>query len=323
VPWPQSDWGTFFDGDSFIVLHTKGGPSGLSWDVYFWLGRYTTLDEAGTAAYKTVELDDFLGGAPRQYREVQGEESPGFLGLFPQSTLKILAGGVDSGFTHVEASKGVLTTTLFHVSGPSMRTIRVEECPSPLSSASLCEADCFVLFPAGLGKSTYVFCGCNSSPGERMRASQYATQNTKGTSKVEVVTTADAPEEFWNALGGKGSVPEEVPQTAKKCEGSPVKLYHVTDASGAVSFDLVAEGASNVKDYPSLKSGDCYVLLDEKGAATVWVGSGANSIEKRESMRWTQSLLNMQGTPNARLSRIMEGDESADFKQRVRCGTTG
>lgn len=47
------------------------------WFIAVWL-----QDEAGVAAYKTVELDDYLGGAPVQHREVEGHESKGFLNYF-------------------------------------------------------------------------------------------------------------------------------------------------------------------------------------------------------------------------------------------------
>jgi gelsolin len=50
-------------------------PDKLAYDVHFWIGSESTQDEYGTAAYKTVELDDKLGGEPVQHREVEENES--------------------------------------------------------------------------------------------------------------------------------------------------------------------------------------------------------------------------------------------------------
>lgn len=48
----------------------------------FGAGDFCTQDESGSAAIFTVQMDDFLGGKPIQYREVQGHESKTFLGYF-------------------------------------------------------------------------------------------------------------------------------------------------------------------------------------------------------------------------------------------------
>ena len=87
VPWPRSKYGRFHTGDSYIVLHTyapepQKNPRKLAWQIHFWIGKESSQDEYGTAAYKAVELDNKLGMAAVQFREAEGYESDAFKKLF-------------------------------------------------------------------------------------------------------------------------------------------------------------------------------------------------------------------------------------------------
>jgi len=46
------------------------------------LGKDCSQDESTAAAIFTIQMDDYLGGKPVQYREIQGFESNNFTSYF-------------------------------------------------------------------------------------------------------------------------------------------------------------------------------------------------------------------------------------------------
>jgi hypothetical protein len=140
VPWPAERYGEFYSGDAYICLITRLTAGGtLAWDIHFWLGASFSQDEMGVAAYKTVELDDFLGGAPIQHREVEGHESEAFLALFDH--LQVMQGGIESGFNKMRPAE--YRPRLLHLRGSKMGKVRQVEVP--LTRSSLNSDDVFVL----------------------------------------------------------------------------------------------------------------------------------------------------------------------------------
>jgi Gelsolin repeat len=96
----------FFRGDCYLALSVTGSKTHPTCNIFYWIGDSTSIDEAGTVAYKAFELDNVLTARnfhATQYREVCGVESDLFLSNFPG--MRILAGGYDSGFHHVEAQE--------------------------------------------------------------------------------------------------------------------------------------------------------------------------------------------------------------------------
>jgi gelsolin len=140
-------------------------------DVHFWLGLETSQDEAGTAAYKTVELDDFLLGAPTQHREVQGFESKLFLSYFKE--LVVARGGIDSGFKRVGPKE--YKSRLYHICGNSAKNLSVRQVE--MSYKSLNDGDVFVL---DAGMSIYQMNMSKSSAQERNKAASFGNDIYKG-----------------------------------------------------------------------------------------------------------------------------------------------
>jgi gelsolin len=179
VPVPKADHGQFFDGDSYIILHSQQvkptdtaeeEKTKLIHDIHFWLGAHTSLDEAGTAAYKTVELDSFLHCTATQHRETQSNPSPQFTALFPRLTIR--RGGVATGFRHVTATSATpdiltLLRIFKHPSATGRDAVVVYEVEPTWQS--LDENDVFVL---DTGVKIWVWQGSKCSPMEKAKAAQ-------------------------------------------------------------------------------------------------------------------------------------------------------
>ena len=72
---PLHFWSSHSHNLSLSPFKHTHNSNNFVYDIFFWLGKDTSQDEAGVAAFKTVELDEGLGGGPVQYREVSVSES--------------------------------------------------------------------------------------------------------------------------------------------------------------------------------------------------------------------------------------------------------
>ncbi|KFH45728.1 Severin-like protein [Hapsidospora chrysogenum ATCC 11550] len=332
VAWPAERHGQFYDGDSYIVLHSyqvgQGGNSKLGHDIFFWLGAHTTQDEAGTAAYKTVELDEFLRGAAAQHREVQRAPSDEFLALFP--TLSIRSGGVRSGFRHVEEpTKEEITTLLRVFTNPAGgRGVVVYEVEP--TWRSLDDGDVFVL---DKGDKIWVWQGKDCSPMEKAKAAQVVHDMTLAKHiDVEVLAQAEArSRRVVEMLGGDDETPREGfrqcrPLTSSHDRPPPSsgvktkRLFRLSDASGQLQFDLVKDGPGVSKG--DLDPNDVFLLDDAGQAVWVWEGQGASHAERSRWLQVARRYINwLQSTQDdaylVPLAKVNDGYESKAFLKAI------
>ncbi|KAI0895051.1 putative actin-binding protein Fragmin [Annulohypoxylon nitens] len=326
VPWPKDRYGDFHEGDSYIVLHSykigsKNGEQKLAHDIFFWLGSKTSQDEAGTAAYKTVELDEFLHGVATQHRELQKEPSDDFIALF--SRIRILSGGVRSGFTHVETEEEPKDTLMLlrifkHPSAKRADSVMVYEVEPTWQS--LDENDVFVLERQN---KIWVWQGKKCSPMEKAKAAQVVHDMTLAKHiDVEVLSQEEARSRTIVAMlggedvGGSLQAPRPInPSRSQNVGHRPRRLFRLSDASGQLRFDIVKEGTGiNETD---LDGSDVF-LLDTGDIVWVWQGSRASKAEKAMWIKVAELYIRRLGEDDDKaylspISKVVEGYESPAF----------
>jgi len=324
----QTPRGTFYSDDSYICLNTykKKDANGketeaLAFDIHFWLGKTTSQDEAGTAAYKTVELDDFLHQVPVQHREVEGFESSQFLSYFNDvGGIKLLEGGVASGFKHVEPEK--FKPRLLHLKG--RRNIRVTQVP--LEAKSFNEGDVFVL---DMGLTIATWQGKSAGMNEKGRAGQLCRaidDERKGKPKQFVYSQgAKDVKEFWDYFKDldpafptwPGGIPQVGPDDGKDAEwekANEQRMFRLSDSTGSMQCTEVVPAVKGKYKRDMLKSEDVFIF-DAGNEVFVWVGAGSSAQEKRESMKYAADYMKkFNRDPRLPITKILEGADNNAFK---------
>jgi len=283
VPWPKEWYGKFYKGDSYIVLVTHKVEDVLSHSIFFWLGENTSIDEMGTAAYKTVELDDFFDGEPTEHREVMGNESEQFVKLF--KCMEYLEGGIDSAFTHT--TPDTFQAKLLHVRRLKSGAIRVMEVPR--EREQLNNGDCFVL---DAGTTIYSWYGSEASPFEKAAANN-AAENIENRRAGKAKATTDVDAKFWELLGGEGPVKgkQEVTDEVGEMDFGEGVMYCLSNASGELLCKEVGRGDLKKE----MLCSDDVMMVDAEKEVYLWVGKGAALAEKRNAFRTAMGYLKANG----------------------------
>lgn len=318
--WDKKQYGHFYTGDSYIVMNTymEKESKKLKWDVHFWLGKESSQDEIGVAAYKAIELDDLLDDGPIQHREVQGSESELFKSYFKKGGIHYMDGGHKSGFRHVEKDK--YEARLFQVARNGTKTACTFQVP--VKASSLNEGDVFIL-DAQEGVYTYV--GAKADPFEKAKGAALAHNIVSARmGKVkDKKTNIDA--DFWRVLGGgKGDVRAAAADKPKfiapVLDAHHLKLFKVSDASGRMQFTKVKEGVVNTSD---LDTNDVFIV-DAKLEVFVWTGKNSNWAEKSQSMKYATEYLVSSGLgSHVPITRIQEGQVHHVFGGLLNGGSGG
>ncbi|XP_076316612.1 villin-1-like [Tachypleus tridentatus] len=325
----QEHYSTFYTGDSYIVAcateHGERGDSsmkpkparrGLDIHIHFWLGSQTSRDEAGVAAYKTVELDEFLGGSPVQHREVEGHESKQFLSYFRKG-IRLLSGGISSGLKHVDTS---FQPRLFHVKGKRRPVVRQI---NDITWNNMNDGDVFVL---EAGKLIFVWSGRYANNMEKIQGARLAQELKAEGGEGSIVTVDDGKEKsLTNAE--KEVFNKWLPITEKKLKSykdvvaddvierklrKELKLYKCCDEGGTLK---VTEVKSGPLDQSDLTSQDSYIIDNGEAGIWVWVGKRANTKERTEAMRNAQGFIKKKNYRNyTQVTRVIEGGEPPEFQ---------
>uniref|UniRef100_A0A670ZX91 Villin like n=1 Tax=Pseudonaja textilis TaxID=8673 RepID=A0A670ZX91_PSETE len=282
-PIPAKAYGSFFEGDCYIILNHTKMQHRFTTDLHFWIGRNASQDEQGAAAFYVTQIDDSLQGTAIQHREVQGHESAAFKSYFKKGII-YKKGGLASGFKHVETNMYNIKR-LLHVKGKK----HVSATEVDLSWDNFNKGDVFLL---DLGKVLIQWNGPSCNIAEKSKGMILARSIRDG------------------ERGGRAQI--AVIDNEKDCP----ELMQIMKATLGERNQEIREPLPDEKADEHQKANDCHII-DQGGLKIyVWRGKESSKEEKNAAFSRAVGFIQAKGYPSStNIEVVNDGAESAMFKQ--------
>ncbi|XP_071129219.1 protein flightless-1 homolog isoform X5 [Mytilus edulis] len=306
----KSLMGKFYERDCYIVLKTFINESnGLDWQIWYWIGKTTTLDKKACSAIHAVNLRNLLGAECRTIREEMEDESEEFMDLFENGVHYIEGGRTTSGFFSVDSVE--YETKLYRASGA--HAIHMERV-----DVSVRSLDRRFVYLMDNGNDIFVWVGKLARGTIRTKTRLVAEKINKNErkNKAEIHMESQAREEaaFWKALGAQpdGFIGEIVPDDFEPAEP---RLYKVGLGMGYLELPQVEIPKGRLVQ-KLLDTKNVYIL-DCKSDLFVWIGKKSTRLIRAAALKLSYELNSMIDRPDyCTVTRCLQGTESQIFKTK-------
>ncbi|CAK5060797.1 unnamed protein product [Meloidogyne enterolobii] len=279
----------------------------------FRLSFHNRFFQAMCAAVHAVNLRNHLGASCRTIREEMNDESDEFLELFSEEIIYFDGAKMQSGFYVVEKAPFVKKLYRAYINGPSVEMEAV-----PLSPESL---DPRFVFLLDADKIIWIWSGSRSrvtfSNKVRLFAVKMNKRDKKGKAEIESCNQLKTPDEFWEALTGSKTKPEEpifehIPEDHKP---ERKRLYEVQLGMGYVELPQIE--LKNDILYKEMLKPKCVFILDCTSELFVWIGKKASRLLKMAGQKMATEFHQIIERPEfCTICREIEGEESTVFRSK-------
>lgn len=264
--------GHFWAGDTYIILYKYKVGNREAFLVYYWQGRTATINEKGTSALLTIELDKEFkaNGTAKEVRVVQNQEPKHFLLVFRHRYI------VHSG-KYIDHPLQTCTpknrpASVYELCGSTEENVRLIQVPA--SRVAFKSTANFLVLAAGAkslqtwqGQFSSDFFASSLAPFSEALASAYEVELP-----AKPIKEGSEPTSFWSALADSR---EQYPKLKRAPCASP-RLFHASEASGQFRVQEIPAPFSR----EDLTRNDCY-LLDAGDTLYMWQNRANPSETKR------------------------------------------